>query len=316
MDRLIQELVGATRAHVTGLFDEGCIALNGKPIREPWWRLRAGDKVRVRYEAQRRYSPKPAPRMHHGFAVLYEDQDCIVVDKAAELLTIPTRRKEGGTLVDLVRDYLKRSRRGSEVHAVHRLDRGVSGVLVLAKSSEVAASLRDQFAGRKPERRYVAVVAGIVGPAQGEFRSLLATDEDLNRYSTDDQEVGQLAITHYRVLERFEGREGFEGSTLIDVGLETGRRNQIRVHFAEAGHPVLGDPRYGGARTRHRQWRFDRIALHAKTLAFRHPESGEMIQMEARYPAEMVRFLTDISDPHAGPISAVERKPPRRYNSD
>ena len=288
LDRLVQELVGGSRSQIVGMLEQSCIERNGTVVGEGWLRLRAGDRVRIQYDSRQRYTPRPRPRSHHGFTVLFEDRDCIVVDKAPELLTIPTRRDERNTLVHEVSRYLKRSHQGREAFVVHRLDRGVSGVLVLGKAESIADALRDQFAGRKPDRRYIAIVAGHLKSAHGTFRSYLATDEDLNRFSTDDEEIGQLAVTHYRVLE------SLPDATLIEARLETGRRNQIRVHFAEAGHPVLGDPRYGGDAARHPRWRYGRIALHAKSLTFQHPLTNKKIRIESHYPSEMVRFLTEV----------------------
>ncbi len=161
----------------------------------------------------------------------------------------------------------------------------------------------------------MAIIAGHLTKATGEFRSYLATDKALNRYSTDDREIGQLAVTHYQVVERLAD------TTRVAVWLETGRRNQIRVHFAEAGHPVLGDPRYQAAAARHRDWPYERIALHAQTLGFEHPITGEQMLFDSRLPAEMVRFInqsrggaTDGSDAR-GPLPAgptARSGPPRQ----
>jgi 23S rRNA pseudouridine1911/1915/1917 synthase len=254
-------------------------------MHETGWRLAAGDRVEIRFEAQRRYSPRPKARPNRGFVIVYEDRDLLVVEKAPELLTVPTERNERFTLVERVSEYVRRTGRAPGVFPVHRLDRGVSGLLVFAKLREIEDRLRDQFAARKPERQYIAIVAGHLTTAKGEFRSYLATDKALNRYSTDDREIGQLAVTHYQVLEHLAD------TTLVVVWLETGRRNQIRVHFAEAGHPVLGDPRYKVAAARHRDWPYERIALHAQTLGFEHPVTGEPMLFDSRLPAEMVQFV-------------------------
>jgi 23S rRNA pseudouridine1911/1915/1917 synthase len=288
IDRLVQELAGGTRAHVAGLFDFDCVAVNAQPTREPWRRLVAGDQVQVRFEEGRRYHARPRPRQHQGFAVVYEDRELIVVDKSAELLTVPTERREPNTLVDRVNEYVRRTKKGKGAFPVHRLDRGVSGLLVLGKTAEIAALIRDQFAARKPERKYVAIVAGRLAQPAGQFRSFLATDASLRRFSTDDEEIGQLAITHYQVVETWQT------TSLVEVHLETGRRNQIRVHFSEAGHPVLGDPRYRPEAARHPDWPHRRIALHAQTLAVTHPNSEQQLRFESQLPAEMVRFILKV----------------------
>mgnify|MGYP001076594157 FL=1 len=301
IDRLVQELVGGTRSHVAGLFDYDCVTFNGQPMHETGWRLAAGDRVEVRFEANRRYAPRAKPRPHRGFVIVHEDRDLLVVDKAPELLTVPTERGERYTLAERVGEYVRRSGGGRGAFPVHRLDRGVSGLLVFGKSQDIERRLRDQFAARKPERRYLAIVAGRLPAATGEFRSYLATDKALNRYSTDDREIGQLAVTHYRVRERLAD------TTLVEVWLETGRRNQIRVHFAEAGHPVLGDPRYQAAAARHPHWPYERIALHAQTLGLEHPVTGQAMQFDSRLPAEMVRF---INQSRGGTAAGNDTQPP------
>ncbi|MCA9150850.1 MAG: hypothetical protein KDA92_16175 [Planctomycetales bacterium] len=142
--------------------------------------------------------------------------------------------------------------------------------------------MRDQFAARKPQRRYVAIVWGKVMPLEGTFRSYLTTDDKtLDQYSTDEESAGQLAVTHYRVMTHLPE------ATVVEVALETGRRNQIRVHFAEAGYPLLGDTRYGRDYVGNpRLWPHARIALHAQALGFDHPVTGQPLQFQSRLPRE------------------------------
>ena len=285
IDRLVQELVALSRSQVAGLFDHGCVLANGAICTQPAQRLAAGDRVEVKYDPNQRYHPKPKPRRNLGFEIVFEDKHLIVVNKPADLLTVPTVRAETNTLLSKVADYVKHVSKGRGAFTVHRLDRGVSGLLVLGKTQEIVRELKDQFAASKPEREYLAIVAGDVQQPSGTFESLLATDKDLNRFSTEDEEVGQLAITHYRVVS------ALRDTTLVQVRLETGRRNQIRVHFAEAGHPVLGDPRYRPEQAAHPHWPHKRLALHARLLGFEHPVTGQPLRFEAALPAEMERFL-------------------------
>jgi 23S rRNA pseudouridine1911/1915/1917 synthase len=163
---------------------------------------------------------------------------------------------------------------------VHRLDRGVSGLLVFAKSYDIADRIREQFAARKPQRTYNAILQGKMQQREGTIRSYLATDDALNRYSVNDPNAGELAITHFKV------KELWSGVTLVEVRLETGRRNQIRVHMAEAGHPIIGDPRYRPLEAEHPLWPHKRMALHAETLGILHPVSQEMLEFKAPWPQE------------------------------
>jgi len=295
IDLLVKELCGLSRSQILGLFDHGCVQLNGALAAQPSVRLRAGDRVELKYDAHQRYHPKPKPRQNLGFTIVFEDRFLIVVDKPAELLTVPTRRNEANTLKDKVEAYVRHVAKGHGAFPVHRLDRGVSGLLVFGKSAEIMRQLKDQFAASKPEREYIALIAGRLQNKQGTFKSLLATDKDLNRFSTDDEEIGQLAITHYRVISNFDD------ATLVQVRLETGRRNQIRVHFAEAGHPVLGDERYQPDLARHPHWPHRRLALHARLLGFEHPTTDQPFRFQSPLPAEFERFIKQRANTKTSP---------------
>jgi len=208
-----------------------------------------------------------------------------VVDKAAHILTVPTPAQDHNTLVNRVSRYLTRGRVDDEAYACHRLDRGVSGLLVIGKSPRIASMMRDLFERHEPERRYVAIVAGEMEQKEGTIRNYLATGDNLHRYSTKDQTKGELAVTHYRV------EKILKGATLVRVWLETGRRNQIRVHFSEAGHPVLGDPRYCSSQAKHPRWMARRIALHAELLGFTHPVTGKKMTFESPLPMPFERMI-------------------------
>jgi 23S rRNA pseudouridine1911/1915/1917 synthase len=285
VDRIVQTLCGLSRSQVTGMFDHGCVQVNGAVCQSPGQAIEAGDRVTLKYDPHQRYHPKNKPRRNLGFELVFEDRYLVVVVKPPELLTVPTRGGETNTLVHKVSEYVRHVAGRREAFTAHRLDRGVSGLLVLGKTLEISQAIRDQFALHKPEREYVAIVAGRLKPQEGTFESLLATDRDLNRFSTDDEDIGQLAITHFRVLKRLRD------ATQVQVWLETGRRNQIRVHFAEAGHPVLGDPRYKADLATHRHWPYKRLALHARTLGFDHPVTRQSLRFTSPLPVEMERFL-------------------------
>lgn len=321
VDRLVQELTGWSRAQVTGLFDHDCVQVNGIGAKEPGQRLAVGDVVALAYDNSRKYHPVPRGHRHPGFEVVYEDADLIVVLKPEDLLTVPTRRGETNTLADRVHEYVRHVRGGRGGFVVHRLDRGVSGLLIFGKSREIAGAIKDQFADHKPQRKYVALVAGHLQENEGTFRSLLATDPALNRFSTDDEDIGQEAVTHFRVLERLKFPKAPE-ATLVEVQLETGRRHQIRVHFAEAGHPVLGDPRYGEELAHHPHWPSRRIALHAQSLGLTHPTTGEELFFSTQWPAEFTQFVNAAKHQAGQPGGSLrstpatpKSRPPRRKRS-
>lgn len=289
LDLLVQRDVKRSRDEVTGLFDHECVSLNGAVCLKPFLRAKEGDRVEVNFDDARAYHAKAKPKKRSpaelGFDLVYEDDDVIVVNKPAGVLTVPSPYGESNTLIDRITTYLRSINRRLEAFCAHRLDRGVSGLLVFGKSLEVSERLRDQFEERKPKREYVAIVAGGLNRYEGTFRSYLATDANLNRFSTTDPNEGQLAITHYRAIK------GLGDATVVQIWLETGRRNQIRVHFAEDGHPVIGDQRYQARLAEHPRWKLKRIALHARMLGFTHPVTGKAFEFESPLPKELRIFI-------------------------
>lgn len=285
---LVQQFGKLSKHAAWRAIHDGAVRVNGRVCRRTEVLLGVGDRVDIQMEDAIPSTPEVrAGKDATNFEVVFEDRDVIVVHKPPRLLTVPTPRREGNTLISLVTRHLRRADARAEAYCVHRLDRGVSGLLVFAKRLDIAEMLREQFAARKPRRLYVAIVLGQVRLAAGEMRSYLATDKaTLDQYSTDEEAAGQLAITHYRVRTRMAG------ATLVEVMLETGRRNQIRVHFAEAGHPLLGDTRYGRNQIdTQRLWPFPRIALHAASLGFDHPVTGQALSFDTKLPNEFHSFL-------------------------
>ncbi|HET6327568.1 MAG TPA: RluA family pseudouridine synthase [Planctomycetaceae bacterium] len=287
IDRVVQELTGRSRGDVKGLFDHDCVRLNGQVCPSGGTVVAEADLVVVRHDPHSHYRLKPRQRdsTSSAYRLVFEDRDLIVVDKAAAILTVPTDRGETNTLLDaLVRSLGRRGHRG-RVSVVHRLDRGTSGLLVFGKNPPVARELQAQFRVRKADREYAALVAGRVEHQSGTFDNRLRTTKSLQRYSVDRDAAGERAVTHYRVARRFTD------ATYVRVTLETGKRNQIRVHFAEVGHPVLGDERYAVETARHPAWKYKRLALHATLLGFEHPRTHQRLRFESPLPSEFESFF-------------------------
>ncbi|MBI5836778.1 MAG: RluA family pseudouridine synthase [Candidatus Eisenbacteria bacterium] len=291
-DRVVQALTGVSRAWVRGLFDDDRVTINARPAPDPAAQVADGDMVEVRFDPHTRCHARPRERVDPAFRVLFEDEHVIVVDKAAFVLTIPTDKMEADTLVDRVARHLGRGGRERRPHVVQRLDRGTSGVIIFAVTRAAAVELIRQFRRHEPTREYLALLAGSLREDRGTIQTRLATSRGLSRYSVRDGEAGEVAVTHFEVEARHPG------ATLVRVRLETGRRNQIRVHFAEAGHPVLGDPRYAPERARHPRWRARRLALHASVLGLHHPVTGEELWFESPLPEEFGRF--EVARGHRG----------------
>lgn len=286
VDLIVKAITGRSRSQLRGMCMNGCLIINGQPITEPSTIVKEGDVIDVRYDPQRKYretwlgkfqSKTPEGQFQcKTFNVVFEDDYLIVVEKQAGILTVPTERYEPRTLVDEVSRYLGGSNRAL---VVHRLDRETSGLIVFAKQSNIAGALQDQLRLRAPEREYLALVAGVMQEDVGQFESYLATSKRLSRYSVQNPDGGEHAITHFAVEERLAD------ATLVRVKLDTGRRNQIRVHLAEAGHPIIGDRRYRPTLSKHPDWPHTRLALHAHILGFQHPVTGK----DQRFVSEMPR---------------------------
>lgn len=285
---IVQAATRGSRAEAKRLIHAGHVTVNGRVQTQSHATLAVGDRVDVDHlPPPARVTPGTRSR-RVPVEVIFDDAYLIVVNKPAQVLTVPTPHREKNTLLTLVTSLIQRDDPAGQAYCVHRLDRGVSGLLVMAKSLPIAEQLREQFAARKPQRQYTAIVSGKLPQAKGTVRTYLATDAELNRYSLRPEDIGEakgeLAITHY------SRNSELPGATVVTVTLETGRRNQIRVHLAELGNPVLGDPRYGTAQSGHRLWPYRRLALHAETLGFQHPVTGQSLCFRGSWPEEFREF--------------------------
>lgn len=226
----------------------------------------------------------PRKRRPQGVEILFEDRDIIVIDKAAGLLTWSPHRDQRQTVERILTDYLRKGNARSRLRAytVHRLDRDTSGLLVFAKSEKVQQQLKNNW--RDTEKHYFAVVHGTPVQKEGMLSCYLAEDKDQLVYVTKNKDEGKLAESRYSVLKETTGYSA------LDVMLLTGRKNQIRVQFADAGHPIVGDPKYGK-----KDDRFQRMALHAMHLEFEHPFSGRRMIFDSPVPEPLLRLVGGVA---------------------
>ena len=286
IDRIVQKLTERSKSQVRGLFDHNCVSLNGALCQEDGTLLADGDQIQIQYDASQNYKERPRAYQSSIFALVFEDAHLLVIDKKAGFLTVPNDQRDSQTVVSALSEYLSHGKKKrSLVSIVHRLDRDTSGLLVFAKNDKIAQQIKAQFEKRKPQREYLAIVAGHLKTPKGTFQNFLTTDKNLNQHSTTDEGEGKLAITHYQT------KQILKDTTYVSVTLETGRRNQIRVHFAEIGHPVLGDVRYETARAHHARWKVKRLALHAAQLGFTHPVTGKELLFRSKTPVEFEVFV-------------------------
>jgi len=255
------------------MLSQGRVQVNGKPCILAAHPIQSGDILEI--GPRRKLSKLPA-----GLEILYEDTAILVIHKPAGLLTVATIDERERTVYAYLRKYLKEHNPKEKLFIVHRLDKYASGILVFAKAEKVQSVLQDAFSKHKIQRKYWAIVEGKIAESHGTIRSYLAQDRSLRMHSTEEKKGGKHAVTHFRVLRRLPK------ITVLEVNLETGRKNQIRAHLSEMGHPIVGDRAYGSV-----QDPLCRLGLHAFELGFRHPIEGNLMVFQTAPPPEFLRYL-------------------------
>lgn len=278
-----------SRGRVTAALDKGQVFVNGREVTrsDGGARLRSGDVVRVWRDrpgsARRRQGPTTAGEV----AVVFEDTALLVANKPAGLLTVPLERKAAAPSVyDHLETHLRPHGKRRPL-VVHRIDRDTSGLVVFAKTRSAQAALKDQFRRREAERVYWAIVYGHPEPPEGTWRDHLVWDPKalIQKRTQAGDPRAKEATCHYRVLE------SFPESSLVEVRLVTGKRNQIRLQARLRGHTLVGERRYVYGPDTLRPLAFGRQALHAFRLAFRHPEDGRQLSFEAALPSDLSEML-------------------------
>lgn len=275
MDFLLSSMPDKSRTTVKSFLSHRQVSVNGLQTSQFDYDLKPGDRVSINLGVTKEAFRNPFIR------ILYEDDHILVVNKRNGLLTMATDRERTRTAYYILSDYLKKQDRDNRIFIVHRLDRETSGVLVFAKSMDIQHRFQYNWNDIVLERKYVAVVEGIPEQESGEVRSYLAENKAFQVYSTQDPGKGELAVTKYKVLK--SGRD----NTLMELELETGKKNQIRVHMSDLGHPVVGDRKYGGG-----QSPIGRLALHASKIRFIHPVTGEEMVFDTGIPPIFEQALT------------------------
>jgi 23S rRNA pseudouridine1911/1915/1917 synthase len=267
-----------SRSAAQRLIDAGAVHVDGEP-RPKNHRVAAGQVVSVeRDEADGPAEPAP------DFEVVYEDPDLMVVDKPAGLVTHPAPGHSGPTLAGALRGRAAGGPDPERAGIVHRLDRDTSGLIVVAKTEEAHAGLARALKAREVRREYLALVAGRVDAESGTVDAPIGRDRARRTVVSTRSDRPRDAVTHFEVIERLAS------TTLLRVRLETGRTHQIRAHLAAIGHPVCGDPQYGGAQCG-RKLGLERQFLHAQKLMFSHPRTGEIVICESKPPVDLCRAL-------------------------
>lgn len=257
-----------TPTKVKSMLKHNQFAVNGMPCSQFDHEVKAGDEIAINFD--RAFAIFKHPRIK----LVYEDDDILIVNKGYGVLSMGTDQVKDGTVYSEMRKYVKAHNPKAQVFIVHRLDRDTSGLMMLAKSRLAKDNLQHNWNNMVLNRKYVAVLEGeLEGDKQGTVRSYLTENSKFEVYSVDDPSKGQLAVTRYKILARRRGH------TLVELELDTGRKNQIRVHMKDLGHPIVGDRKYGAGHSP-----ISRLALHARSLRFVHPITRKEMNFETPIP--------------------------------
>jgi 23S rRNA pseudouridine1911/1915/1917 synthase len=294
LDQFLAEVSELSRSQITQRIEAGDVTVDGHIPTKGGLRVRGGELVELRIPPP---PPSDAIPQDIPFDVVYEDDELVVVDKPSDLVVHPSPGHETGTMVNalLYRYGTLAPDVGTEdgrprPGIVHRLDLGTSGLMLVARTLKARVALSEQIAARNVSRRYLALVHGTKLPDAGVFDTLHGRHpKDRKRFSSRVRH-GKVAVTHYRVIAR--------GTTmsLVECALETGRTHQIRVHFSDAGYPLVGDRAYGGRRRTSGRGaasasRLERQALHAWAIKFRHPTSSQELAFHQYPPLDMAEVI-------------------------
>jgi len=258
---------------VKGILTRGQVLVDGESCKDYARPLLPGQEITVLHRV-------PVISAKMDISIIYEDDDMIVIDKPAGMLSISTDKERTKTAYHIVNDYMKSRSKSDRVFIVHRLDRETSGVMLLAKNQRIKHALQEHWDELALRRGYIAVVEGKVLPPEGTITSWLKQTKTLLVYSSKEKGRGKMAVTEYCTLQSTDSH------SLLDISLKTGRKNQIRVHMQDIGYPIVGDKKYGTLTNP-----IGRLCLHASVLQIKHPFTGEELYFESVVPGAFMKVM-------------------------
>ena len=281
---IVDKNINLSRTAIKRLLDEGKILVNGKK-QKPSYKPEVGDIITIEIPEPEEVELKP---QDIPIDVIYEDKDIIVVNKPKGMVVHPANGNPDGTLVNAILAKCKDSLSGigGEIRPgiVHRLDKDTSGLLIIAKNDQAHINMSKQIQDRKVIKKYIALVKGVIGENTATIDMPIArSTKDRKKMAVDPK--GKEAITHYKVLQRYDKY------TLLEIKIDTGRTHQIRVHMAYIGHPVVGDMQYSNGKN---EFGIEGQMLHSKYLEFDHPITGKRLKLEAPLPEYFEQVLKEL----------------------
>ena len=273
LDFLFEVYKDSSRNSTKSLLSNHRVLVDGSPVSQFNFKLYPGDTVMVSKTAIRQ-------KQRSNLPIIYEDDEIIVIDKPSGLLSVASDKEKGSTAYRMVSEYVQQKDKHNRIFVVHRLDEDTSGVLMFAKNVKLKDALQDKWNDLVSKRGYYAIVEGEMNKKEETIKSYLKKNSLNLMYSSKKEGDGQLAITHYKVMKS-NGKY-----SLLDVNIDTGRKNQIRVHLGERGHNVIGDDKYGNPSNP-----LNRLGLHAYELVLTHPFTGKKLKFASPIPKEFLNLL-------------------------
>lgn len=274
---IMKRVDGMNRTKAKKILANDTILVDGRPVSQYNFPLKPGMELVIsKTEVSQRFK-------NRLIKIVYEDDYIIVIEKAEGLLSnslTPTDE----SAQSLLNQYLENSHQKCHAHIVHRLDRDTSGLMLFAKDKKVALGMEEDWHEKVYDRRYIALVGGEMTETEGTIKSYLIDDSRFITHSSRTNNGGKLAVTHFRTLQKSKD------FSLVELKLETGRKNQIRVHLQDLGHPVVGDRKYGDGSDP-----IGRLGLHAYKLCFYHPVTGKDLKFETEIPPLFRKLTNDNS---------------------
>lgn len=264
---IMKKMDGISRTKAKNILSGGSVCVDGKNITRHDFLLHSGMKVKISKNRKLNHID------NQWLRIAYEDQYLFVVEKKAGIICHSPNPDEE-TIQSILNQYLEKSHQKCHAHTVHRLDRDTSGLLLFAKDKKIALKFEENWKDTVYDRRYVALVHGEMVKQEGTISSWLKDNAKFVTFSSKSDNGGKFAVTHYKLIKVSNGY------SLVELKLDTGRKNQIRVHLQDIGFPVVGDPKYGDGDDK-----IGRLGLHAYKLCFIHPVTGQDLKFETAIPA-------------------------------
>ena len=271
---LLETFSTQSRNSVKSLLGSHRVSVDGAPVTQFNFKLYPGDTVIISTSPIKKKTRSRLP-------IIYEDDEIIVINKPSGLLSIASDKEKSSTAYRMLSDYVQQKDKHNRVFVVHRLDEDTSGVLMVAKNVKIQQALQEKWNEIVSKRGYYAIVEGVMEKPSGTIKSYLKKNAQNMMYSSKKPGDGQLAITHYKVIK------SNDQYSLLDVNIDTGRKNQIRVHLGEMGHHIIGDDKYGEPANP-----IKRLGLHAYELDLTHPITGKKMKFTAPTPKEFGALFT------------------------